>query len=153
MNSFKIRTATEQDLDVVSEYGFGFIQEDNSDAFMSYDQGGVRRMGGLLIKQELMYIWVCCDGDEIIGHIGMIIAPNFYNPKESLADIYMVDVFPKYRGQGIAKKLIQTAEYAAMNMGITSISISFKSEAIARGVENSMGYTLTEYKLMKRIKE
>ena len=148
-----IRTATEQDLDVVAEYGFGFIQEDNSDAFMSYDQAGVRNTVGFLIKQGIMYFWVCCDGDEIVGNLGMLIAPNIYNPKETLADIYMVDVFPKYRGQGVAKKLIQTAEYKAMEMGITSISISFKSEAIAKGVENSMGYTLTEYKLMKRIKE
>ena len=153
MNSFTIRTATEQDLDAAAEHGFGFIQEDNSDAFMSYDQTGVRKMGGLLIKQHLMHFWVCCDGDEMAGFLGMIIAPNIYNPKETLADIYMVDVFPKYRHRGVAKKLIQTAEYAAMKMGITSISISFKSEAIAKGVENSMGYTLTEYKLMKRIKE
>ena len=149
-----IREATAKDLLKIRDHGGAFIGRSISSKFISYDGEGFLNILKALIKQHLARIWACrTDDGEFAGAICLLMSPNIYNPTEFLGDIYFIDVLPKFQKQGIAKKMMSTVEKWAKEMGITSLSISFKSKTIADRVADSMDYTLLEYKLIKRIKE
>ena len=149
-----VREATQKDLIKVRDHGGAFIDRSISSKFVTYDGEGFLFMLKAMIKQGLARIWACrADDGEFAGAICLFISPNIYNPDELLGDIYFIDVLPKFQKQGVAKKMMLAVEKFAKEIGIVSLSISFKSRAIADRVAESMNYTLFEYKLMKRIKE
>lgn len=149
-----IREATQKDLIKIINHGGAFIDRSISSKFVTYDREGFLYMLKAMMKQGLASLWACrTDDGEFAGATCLFISPNIYNPNELLGDIYFIDVLPKFQKQGVAKKMMMTIEKFAKEIGIVSLSISFKSKAIADKVADSMNYTLFEYKLMKCIKE
>ena len=149
-----VREATQKDLLKIKDHGGAFIDRSISSKFVTYDGEGFLFILKAMIKQGLARIWACrTDDGEFAGAICLLISPNVYNPDELMGDIYFIDVLPKFQKQGVAKKMMLTVEKFAKEIGIISLSISFNSLDIARRIESGMNYTLTEYKLMKRIKE
>ena len=149
-----VREATQKDLLKIKDHGGAFIDRSISSNFVTYDGEGFLFILKAMIKQGLARLWACrADDGEFAGAICLFISPNVYNPNELLGDIYFIDVLPRFQKQGVAKKMMLAVEKWAKEIGIMSLSISFKSKAIADRVADSMNYTLFEYKLMKRIKE
>lgn len=53
------------------------------------------------------FLWVAADKEEVVGYAnGWIIRPPQWRKQELIAELYMMFVIPKYRGQGIGKKLL-----------------------------------------------
>ena len=150
---YKISMAGIEDINEMTQSGGRFISASPSSEFVSYHKDGCGQMLTNLVHRGALKIWVCRQDKELVGYIGLLVAPNIYNPTETLGDIYFVDVFEEHRKNGIATELIKTVEKYAKNNSITSLSISFNDFDIAKHIVDKMNYTPTEYKLMKRIKE
>jgi GNAT superfamily N-acetyltransferase len=147
----KIVKGTRKDVWELTENGAGFIGASISSNFLSYDVQGFGEMLLKLMDCNAMHFWLCKEDGDLAGAVCLLVTPNLYNPSEMLGDIYFIDVFPKYRKRGIAKKLIRVVEDFTKTINVLSLSVSFKSEAVAKHLADSMGYTMFEYKLIKRI--
>ncbi|WFR68351.1 GNAT family N-acetyltransferase [Curtobacterium flaccumfaciens] len=56
----------------------------------------------------LVGAWVACDGDEVVGHVGVAVpAPG------RMAEVTRLFVDPAHRGKGVADALLETAEASA----------------------------------------
>ena len=66
-----------------------------------------------------------------------------------MADIYFIDVVPKYRKRGLAKEFMKVAEDYAKERGAVAITVSFNQEKIADRIKD---YTKYEYKLIKSVR-
>jgi GNAT superfamily N-acetyltransferase len=148
----KITLAGTEDLKEIRDNGAAFISASISSRFLSYDGAGFLDILTAMIRAGVAMVWVCRDDEKkLAGAICLILAPNVYNPKENLGDIYFVDVLPEYQKKGVAKMMMLAVEIWAKNNNIVSLSISFKQQAIAERVADSMGYSMFEFKLMKRL--
>lgn len=146
-----ITKANDRDLLEISQNGDKFIAASVSSQFVSCDSEGFYDALKFMTDSDTMVIWAYRIHDELAGAVCLLKSPNIYNPKEILGDIYFIDVFPKFRKMGIATKMIQHVEQYAKDNNIKSLSMSFKQKEIAERIISSMGYSMLEYKIMKRI--
>ena len=146
-----IRQAIGQDLRRISVMGGSFIKDSISSDFITHDTDNFHGMLISLSDAGVLTVWVAVTGDKIMGAAALLLSPNVYNSDEILADIYFIDVVPKYRKQGLAKELMSVAEKHAKEKGAVAVTISFKNKDIADRVAKK-GYGMFEYKLIKSLR-
>jgi len=146
-----IAIATQKDLEELSVMGEWFINDSISSKFIGFNAQRFYEYLLKLIEADALLVWVAKTDTEIMGAVGLLVTPNVYDHSEILADIYFIDVVPKFRKQGLAKKFMQIAEAYCAENNIKAITISFNSRDIANRVSKSAGYTFLEYKLIKEV--
>jgi ribosomal protein S18 acetylase RimI-like enzyme len=146
-----ILKANDIDLQEIAQNGDKFIAASVSSRFVSCDPEGFYDALKFMVNAGTMVVWAYRIHDELAGAVCLLKSPNIYNPKETLGDIYFIDVFPKFRKMGLAKEMIQHVEQYAKDNNIKSLSMSLKSRDIAEHIISGMGYSMLEYKIMKRI--
>ena len=149
----QIREATKEDIKVLGVIGKPFIDNSISSRFVSFNGDLFVKFLNTLIESGIAKVWVPKHGNRIVGAICCIFSPNIYNKEELLAEIMFIDVIPEYRKKGIATKLIDVAEEYAKKQGVKSISMVFKHKEIADKIMENCGYTMFEYKIIKRLGE
>ncbi|MFX0092254.1 MAG: GNAT family N-acetyltransferase [Candidatus Hodarchaeota archaeon] len=85
--------------------------------------------------------WVIDHNNEIIGMVGIVLL------EDTIAELKRMRVKSTYRGQGLGKKLLTTAENYCRGLGITEIVLSTaKRLKIARKLYESNDYELYDQK-------
>ena len=147
-----IRKATHKDLRRISVMGASFIGDSISSKFITHNSDKFYNTLVTLSNIDVITVWVAVtESDEIMGAVGLLIAPNVYNNSELLADIYFIDVVPKYRKQGLAKDFMKVVEDYAKEKGAVAITVSFNQQEIADRVAKN-GYMKFEYKIIKSLR-
>jgi GNAT superfamily N-acetyltransferase len=132
--------------------GGSFVEDSISSKFITHNTDKFHDTLVALSDLDIISVWVAVtESDEIMGAVGVLITPNIYNSSEVLADIYFIDVVPKYRKRGLAKELMRVAEGYARERNAIAITVSFNQEKIADRVVRK-GYTKYEYKLIKSLR-
>ena len=146
-----IREATPYDIAQLGRLGRPFIEEAIDRDFVSFDDEGFVNALHHLISIGILRVLVAKEGQNITGATALLIAPNIYNPREILGDIVFIDVLPEHQKRGIGGELLARAEAMAKDIGVKALTVSFKNKEIADKVITSHGFTMFEYKLIKKV--
>ncbi len=83
--------------------------------------------------------------DQLIGGLGISLAPNPYSKKQIQALVYFIYVSPEYRkGTDLGKRLIQLGEDWAVKQKAASIFFSVLSHVNIGKVYQKKGYVQSE---------
>jgi len=146
-----ITEATPYDIAQLGKLGRAFIERSISSRFITFDEEGFVNCLFRLLSLGTIRVWVAKEEGRIVGAVCFIISPNLYNPMELLGDIYFIDVLPEYQKQGIAGKLMAVVEEFAKLTGIKALTVSFLEQGIVDKMCADYGYTLSEYRLIKKV--
>ncbi|VGO22017.1 GNAT family N-acetyltransferase [Pontiella sulfatireligans] len=108
-------------------------------ACFDIDRTNRRNMRYLLTSPSVMCTGVFREG-ELVGAMVMLFRSN-----AAVARIYSLAVVPEFRGQGIGRKLLATAERKARARGCTRMKLEVRMDNIpAIRLYESLGYVDTE---------
>jgi len=143
--------ATDKDLRTISVMGGSFINDSVSSKYICFNADRFYKVLNELTKSGGLKVWVAKEDGLIVGAVGLLITPNVYDYKQMLADIYFIDVIPKFRNKGIASGFMDVCEWYCSKNKITALTVSFKNQKIADNIARKRGYQKIEYKLIKEV--
>ncbi|MFF7734349.1 GNAT family N-acetyltransferase [Streptomyces sp. NPDC007984] len=84
-------------------------------------------------------VWVACDGERVLGTVGLAFADKANSRHR--AEIVKLMVHPDARGRGLGRGLLDTAQTAAAEAGITLLHLDTETGSPAEHLYRSGGWT------------
>ncbi|MFF8015111.1 GNAT family N-acetyltransferase [Streptomyces sp. NPDC007929] len=84
-------------------------------------------------------VWVACDGERVLGTVGLAFADKANSRHR--AEIVKLMVHPDARGRGLGRGLLDTAQTAAAEAGITLLHLDTETGSPAEHLYRSDGWT------------
>jgi len=115
--SATIRKALEKDLTTLTEMGRIFFMEAAWGDVCEWDDLAAYESLFNMIEADNSIILVAEQGEKIIGMVGAVLFPLWFNPAVKMGQEFFMYVKPEYRG-GVGMKLMEALESAAKDEGV-----------------------------------
>ena len=149
------RPATEKDIPTLVEMGKMFYEyaelESKGFGFRGDDLGMFMKN---LIGNEIMCLLVACDGNKIVGSIGGVVFPCFWDFRQKMIIEQWWWVNPESRGGEHAKNLIDSFIGWGKEMGasrVVMVSLGSKKENAVKRYYQMNGFKYLETQFYKEI--
>jgi GNAT superfamily N-acetyltransferase len=148
-----IRQANLSDLPVILEMGAAFFQEAHWSKFATWQETECAFILSKIIETpEDNILLVYDDGIEILGMIGIVKQPLWFNCEFTIGQELFWYTRPKKRSSGIGVKLLLAAEKRAKEIGYNLIVMaSVEKMPDLKALYEKTGFVLTENTFMKRV--
>lgn len=84
-------------------------------------------------------VWAACEGERTVGTVGLAF-PGKPNSRHR-AELVKLMVHRDARGQGLGRRLLATAEEAAIDAGVTLLHLDTETDSLAERLYGSAGWT------------
>lgn len=114
---YEIRKATRLDLDELAELGARFYDESNFLGNLTISRENYKRTIGKYIEGYYSVAGIVAVHDgKIVGYLHIYFQQDF--TEERIGEVYQFYVMPEYRGTGVARSLVESAnlQYAEWNV-------------------------------------
>lgn len=137
-----VRLATESDLPAILDMGAKFH------AFSGESVPYCRQSAESSARSIMVmgFVLVAEDGGKLVGMLGVLVAPLFFNFAHTMAQELMWWVDEDERGSGAALRLIRAAEHEARNRGVSRLNMAHlaNSPPHVSAIYARLGYTPRE---------
>ena len=137
------RRAQVTDLNYFLEYGMSFWQQTPYKDSIQLDDNQIARV--ILDLMEHHYCRVVEDEGQIVGMIGCLLHPVFFNNDYIQATEVFFYVHPEYRSTGLGADLLREVEFEMKDMGVHMLALGDLTTSMDMDkFYTEHGYDLTE---------
>jgi len=150
--SVSIRNATQDDFQILLEWGHEFFQYGKFvEKGLRFDVGSFKRLVDYLISDGILLI---AEDEVPIGSVGGIIYPFMFDQSNIIATEVWWWVDPSYRNSNVGMKLLREFETVAKLNGATSVmmvTIDTENEHALHKYYQKFGYKHLEHHYIKEL--
>lgn len=142
-----VRTVEAEDLEDILELAIEYIPQ--LPGGMEYDEDSCTGTFNLLLEGERGTMLVAEDEGKVIGMLGALKSPFFYNNNYTQAHHWFSYVKDSYKGRGIGKLLYKAFDDWSEGVSFQSVGAHINNTSLLDWYEKE-GYTLLEYTLIRK---
>lgn len=145
-----IRRATLDDAEKIVAMGERFFASTHYSEFAEYDNSHARALVERMIDSGVLLV---ADDGDIIGMVGLVIAPFVFDPRLLVAYELMWWVAPEHQARGIGRKLIEAIPDKCKESGADVIQMIHldNSPPAAKALYEKLGFKAREHSFFLRL--
>lgn len=143
--------ATYDDMPEILRCSKEFYQTTHYQNFADFNDDDVENVANIMINDGILNIWK--EGDKILGMVGLITCPFFFNTALKMACEVIWYLDKSIQGQGIGQTLLLSIEPSCkeLNVNFIHMLVLESSPEHAGKMYEKMGYKLTELTYYKEL--